>query len=179
MPIDKSQRKAFLKAIDAAAWDDEFPRMIYADWLDENGEVEESNRQRQYVKSEKWLRAFAREWGFGDEDEEENHTNIESPLGQLIYFLTKHTKSRYNDGEYHLPFMVPEYKTIDGKIYLDYEEVSEKLKELGIDYSSDRLKFHNFDAYSDELWYHFEVVTGIKPPKGKNRKTMPPFRCSC
>lgn len=37
----------------------------------------------------------------------------------------------------------------------------------------------NFDDYSEELWKHFEVVTGLKSPIGEDGTTMPPFRCSC
>jgi uncharacterized protein (TIGR02996 family) len=55
----ESERRAFLNAIEAARWDDELPRLVYADWLDENGEHEEADRQRRYVPAERWLRAFA------------------------------------------------------------------------------------------------------------------------
>jgi uncharacterized protein (TIGR02996 family) len=45
----------------AALWDDEGPRFIYANWLDEQGEYEEADRERNYVASVRWLRAFAQE----------------------------------------------------------------------------------------------------------------------
>jgi hypothetical protein len=38
---------------------------------------------------------------------------------------------------------------------------------------------YDFDAYSDELWENFQIVTGVKPPEGKYRSERPPFRCAC
>jgi len=56
---DESVRRAFLSAIEAAHWEHELPRLVYADWLDENGEHEEADRQRRYVPAERWLRELA------------------------------------------------------------------------------------------------------------------------
>jgi uncharacterized protein (TIGR02996 family) len=52
------ERQAFLAAIAAAPWDDELPRAVFADWLDEQGEHEEADRQRRHVASERWLRDY-------------------------------------------------------------------------------------------------------------------------
>ena len=72
--FDVDERHDFLKAIDSTPWTDEFPRLVYADWLDERGEHEEADRQRNYVPSRRWLLAFAEkhEDDFPDYSEDES-----------------------------------------------------------------------------------------------------------
>ncbi len=60
---NETDRAAFLAHIEAH-FDDRAPRLIYADWLDEQGEAEEATRQRQWHDSKDWLVAFCREWNF-------------------------------------------------------------------------------------------------------------------
>lgn len=43
-----SDREAFLRAIESRP-DDLQPRMLYADWLAEQGDIEEEKRQRHYI----------------------------------------------------------------------------------------------------------------------------------
>jgi uncharacterized protein (TIGR02996 family) len=98
-----SEREAFEKAIAAAQWDDELIRGVFADWLDEQGEHEEADRQRRYVPAERWLRAFAKKhFGYDGEEEVADVEDYNSSYGQLMYFL-----SRHSDGEYYLPFDTP------------------------------------------------------------------------
>jgi uncharacterized protein (TIGR02996 family) len=154
-------RAAFVRAIEAAPWNDPLPRLVYADWLDEHGEVEEAARQRQYVDSERWLREFAatnehfrRDYYDSEAERQEEETkwkaarkgeleHYNSPYEELLSFLTVQATAK-DDDDYYLPFVTPS----------------------------------EFSDYSDELWHHFEVVTGIRPPE-KYRYELPPFRCAC
>lgn len=64
-----TDRETFLAAL-AANEDDEITRAVYADWLDENGEHEEAERQRKWPAAKKWLVEFAAEHNRGEVDDE-------------------------------------------------------------------------------------------------------------
>ena len=55
-----SNRDAFLRAL-AENEDDTVTRLVYADWLDEQGEPEEADRQRRWPASKEWLVRFCQE----------------------------------------------------------------------------------------------------------------------
>jgi uncharacterized protein (TIGR02996 family) len=50
----KSERKAFLAALEKNE-DDTTTRLVFADWLDENGEHEEADRMRKWPAAKEWL----------------------------------------------------------------------------------------------------------------------------
>ncbi len=52
-----TERDAFLLAL-AENEDDTTTRLVYADWLDEHGEHEEADRQRQWPAAKEWLVRF-------------------------------------------------------------------------------------------------------------------------
>lgn len=129
----------FLKALEENE-DDLTTRLVYSDWLEEQGEYEEADRQRRWPGAKAWLKQFAENdphfRGYGDEEEDPRY----SPYAKLLYFLTRHV-----EGEHYLYFDTP----------------------------------YGFKAYSDELWMNFTIVTGLQPPMGAHRHTMPPFHCAC
>jgi uncharacterized protein (TIGR02996 family) len=59
-------QNAFLKAL-AENEDDTPTRLVYADWLDEQGEHEEADRQRKWPAAKEWLVLFCRDHN-SDED---------------------------------------------------------------------------------------------------------------
>ena len=55
-----SLREAFLQAL-AANEDDTTSRLVFADWLDEQGEHEEADRQRKWPAAKEWLVRLCKE----------------------------------------------------------------------------------------------------------------------
>ena len=55
-----NERKAFEKALKKNE-DDTTTRLVYADWLDEQGEHEEADRQRKWPAAKEWLVGFSKE----------------------------------------------------------------------------------------------------------------------
>ena len=56
-----NQRHAFLKALKENE-DDISMRLVYSDWLDEQGEYEEADRQRKWPAAKAWLVRFCRDY---------------------------------------------------------------------------------------------------------------------
>ena len=158
------EREAFLRAINELPWDDDSARLVFADWLDEHGEHEEAERQRRWLTSEKWLRAVANEfYDFDDRYDAEQLTGPpvhdlaypNSGIDRLLCYLAAHAKSTATGND-------------DDDKY-DYD------KAVHLPFDTPYVSLN----YSDELWDHFEVVTGLKAPTNDWRKAPPPLRCSC
>lgn len=57
-----NERDPFLKAL--AENEDDIPtRLVFADWLDDNGEHEEADRQRKWPAAKEWLVRFCQKYG--------------------------------------------------------------------------------------------------------------------
>ena len=64
-------RDGLLKAL-AENEDDTTTRLVYADWLDEQGEHEEADRQRKWPAAKAWLVQFCRDHNPPDDEAEES-----------------------------------------------------------------------------------------------------------
>jgi uncharacterized protein (TIGR02996 family) len=64
-----SLRNAFLKTL-AENEDDTTTRLIYADWLDEQGEHEEADRQRKWPAAKAWLVRFCQDHNPAPDEED-------------------------------------------------------------------------------------------------------------
>lgn len=77
---------AFLKALEEN--EDDIPtRLVYADWLDDQGEHEEADRQRKWPAAKAWLREFC---GEEDDDAEEYYIGVNT--------LIREARSALEDG---------------------------------------------------------------------------------
>ena len=65
-----NERDAFLGAL-AANEDETLTRLVFADWLDDRGEHEESDRHRRWPAAKEWLVRFCRENNPAPDDADE------------------------------------------------------------------------------------------------------------
>jgi uncharacterized protein (TIGR02996 family) len=64
-----NERNAFLEALTQNE-DDTPTRLVYADWLDEQGEHEEADRQRKWPAAKEWLVRFCQDHNPAPEEED-------------------------------------------------------------------------------------------------------------
>ena len=70
-----NDRTPFLKAL-AENEDDTPTRLVYADWLDDRGEHEEADRQRQWPAAKEWLAQFCRDHNPPLDDEDQDQWRV-------------------------------------------------------------------------------------------------------
>lgn len=119
--------------------DDLHTRLVYADWLEDQGEGDEADRQRKWPAAKAFLLDIAwKEFGYEGwmkYDDSESGRRLkaedqEEALYKLLMFLEKH-----EDEEPFIPFDIP----------------------------------YQFDSYSKEMWDHFEVYTGKPSARSTER----------
>lgn len=153
-----SQREAFLKQIADEPWDWTSTRDVCADWLDDQGEHEEAERQRKVVGSERWLREFAAECGgtctnYGEEDDYDNHRWEDITYEQVVQ-AGRDMLAAGPSGD--------EYWNWDGFVQMGSEHARSLM---------------GSDETRARYWECFAVVTGLAVPPLLQAES--PFSCSC
>lgn len=111
----------FLKALQDNE-DDVAVRLAYADWLEDQGQHEEADRQRKWPAAKEWLREFARnspDFGWADDDQSEED-RMYTPYAMLMYFLERHV-----DGRFFLYFDTPyDFNSYSEELWKNFEIVT-------------------------------------------------------
>lgn len=92
--------------------DDQNTRLIYADWLDDNGQHEEAQRQRQWQASKQWLLGISD--GFKQLSQKQSLSFIQEALVDSIERLLK-----------------PGLTEVEMQDFISYELISRSLPEVG------------------------------------------------
>jgi uncharacterized protein (TIGR02996 family) len=145
-----AEREAFLAALKANE-DDVTTRLVYADWLDENGEHEEADRQRKWPAAKQWLLQFLKWINYEDEEFDE----------QTQEFKGKGT------------FSGPH--TYKDAIQAGYDAVAGRGYTFGSDAGAEF--FWEGESNSEEFFRNWSIVTGVPVPQSVIDN--PPFRCAC
>jgi len=138
----------FLDAL-AQNEDDTPTRMIYADWLEEHGEYEEADRQRQWPAAKAWLVGFCQQYNPTDEmiAEDPSYKEDVTSYASLIECGRQALKEE-SDGQYYLNC---------GR----NEDMCDDLR----------------NSHSREFWRNWSVVTGVPLPE--NLEDRVHFHCAC
>lgn len=146
----KSEQQAFKDAIRQTPCDETL-RLIYADWLEEHNMPKEAAEQRDWRNtSRKWMLEFAKQHhAYG------KYHNWEEEMREDTKD-TEQTQERYCDQ--FLEFLQGH---VDGR------------GRFGFDIPYD------FREYSDEMWEHFEALTGQKPQECYRGEMPENFSCAC
>ncbi len=143
------ERDAFLKAL-AENEDDNLTRSVYADWLDDHGEYDEAERQRQWPAAKAWLVRFCREIDEEGSEEEIDEGNPYSYIGITYAKLVRLGHKAVEEAD-------------EGRVVLDCganQDLADALR-----------------ANAREFWRCWSAVTGVPVPAAAEGKSF--FGCSC
>lgn len=155
-----NEREAFERTLELDP-DNTVTRLAFADWLEEQGDDAAAEHQRKYTVALPWMRDFA----------ERHHA--------YSFFFRDWAAERWGEkdklGRTYTPKQIKERSDEFLKEMLEYLEGHTKGGKT--DFSFD---LPDPFPYSDELWDHFETLTGIAAPQGEYRYApKESFRCSC
>jgi uncharacterized protein (TIGR02996 family) len=147
------ERDAFLKAL-AENEDDALTRSVYADWLDENGEHEEADRQRKWPAAKAWIVRFCQSFRRHVDDDHDD----ECPDEDFAYSY----------------FGI----TYENLLKLGRKAV-EEANERGIAFycGANERMMDSLRTNRAEFWKNWSIVTGVPVSEDQAEKSR--FGCSC
>lgn len=155
-----TERHELIAAIEAAP-DDDLPKLVYADWLDEHGEEDEATRWRQYGAARRWLQEIAAE----------NDRHIAS------------VKEEWGPDEYSESYYPNlNYETLIQRgveAIREYEYDSDEGRKWGSYFScgaNQHMQDYLMNA-GNEFWEVVSILSGVPLPKGFIETAG--FTCSC
>src|SRR5262245_45078222 len=125
-----SERDAFLRALKNNE-DDVPTRMVYADWLDDQGEHEEADRQRKWPAAKEWLVRFCREHNPAVSEEDNAYYEVDLSYKGLVE-LAREAVEEAGEGGF-----------------------------IGIDCGRNETMCDVLRACKGEFWKNWAIVTGV------------------
>jgi uncharacterized protein (TIGR02996 family) len=170
-----SEREEFLRAL-AANEDDSTLRLIFADWLDEQGEHEEADRQRRWPAAKAWIVRLCRENNPSPgADTEERPVTYD----RLIAMGREAIEEILLSGRTRLP-----QESLMQMLECGWEVLLRaQLVAAAETWEFDFFCGNNMDMTEalarnvHEFWKNWSIVTGIPLPPGIEEKSR--FGCSC
>lgn len=170
------ERDDFVQAL-AKNEDDAPLRLVFADWLDENGEHEEADRQRKWPAAKEWFVRFSRE---NNPKPDEPDTD-ERPISyeRLIEMGREAVAGIFSRGKTDLP-----HEALMQMLQMGWETLEKaRLIEPAAGWKFGFSCGNNMDMtdalreHAGEYWRNWSIITGIPVPPGAGEKSS--FYCAC
>jgi uncharacterized protein (TIGR02996 family) len=152
---DPYLREAFVKKLEENE-DDTTTRLIFADYLEENGEDEEAQRMRKWDAAKQWLLDAVA-------SNEESYSDYDSDDAEA---------GSYWDEVYHIGYaQLIEF----GHVGANAQGIARETARLNCGNNEHMSDFLN--NHEDEFWENWSIVTGVPAPKNGKEKAW--FGCAC
>lgn len=169
------ERDDFLQAL-AANEDDTSLRLVFADWLDDNGEHEEADRQRKWPAAKEWFVRFCRE--NNPQPGDDTDTRPISPE-RLIEMGTWAVSSIFERNKAHLTDEAMFNMLQMGWNALEQTRLIPRAEQWEFDFGfgNNETMMYAFWPVIGEYWKNWSIVTGVPLPPGAVEKTR--THCGC
>ena len=156
-------------------------RLVFADWLDENGFDDEASEQRrkgtvEWVEADKWMHKFADKCGMSCHNYDENFREYNA-------WRDAHPEISPRDPEFQ-EFMDNQHEEWRSITYEDciqagfnYLKNADYFVQLGSEKARDMM----YKGEARQFWINWSIITGEGVPKSfsEGQEGSAPFSCSC